>query len=80
MVEVKFDLNKSSFVFLFLFIVLVGMGVVYAYGGASSDVMGHSWQEVGITDEMCNYITGNDCAGGSDSNPDDETPDDETSR
>lgn len=46
MVEVKFNLMKRDFIWIGLIVVLVGVGFVFAYGGSSPSVMGHSAGEV----------------------------------
>jgi hypothetical protein len=79
MVEVKFDLVKRDFFWIGLIVVLFAVGFSYAYGGSSPSVMGHSWEEIEITDEMCNYIAGDDCAGNPSSDEDSSDSDEDSS-
>ena len=46
MVKVSLDLGKKDFIWISILIVFLGVGLVFAYGGNSPEVMGHSSGEI----------------------------------
>ncbi|MFH1151512.1 MAG: hypothetical protein ABIJ14_00040 [Nanoarchaeota archaeon] len=54
-----------------MFVVLVGIGfTVYAYGGSSPSVVGHSAGEIEVDNTLCSQITGHNCGYDTDTNTD----------
>ncbi len=40
---------------------MVCIGFDYSYDGTTHSVMGHTWEEIEISDAFCNYVTGENC-------------------
>ena len=61
MVSLKIEVRKKDVTWVVLLVAVLVVGVVYAYGTSNPSVMGHSAEEIEVTNAFCNKITGHNC-------------------